>query len=718
MKNPGVTDDLYHIFAPSPRIDEHTRVLKHGETFAVFDRIGDIRATGLGEEGLYHRGTRHLSRLGFTIGGRAPLLLSSTVRDDNAFLVIDMTNPDLAQDGEDALARDTLHIFRRSVLWDECCHMEFRLRSYGDRPIELPLSFSFDADFRDIFEIRGQRRNRRGELLDPAVKAGSVELGYTGLDGVKRRTLIEFDQTPDLLTDREAQFRLSLDPGEVVTLSLSVHCGGGCGGERFAQIAGTVEAGIRGAANGQARIASGNEQFNDWVKRSLADVRLMVTDTEHGAYPYAGIPWFSTPFGRDGIITALECLWLDPGLARGVLEYLAATQSDALDPARDAEPGKILHEARQGEMAALGEIPFGRYYGTVDATPLFIILAAEYYVRTEDREFIAALWPNVERALSWIDEYGDADGDGFVEYSRRSATGLATQGWKDSFDSVFHADGALAEGPVALCEVQAYVYGARRGGARLASVLGHHARAETLERQARDLKTRFEESFWSEELGTYVLALDGAKRQCHVRASNAGHCLLTGIASPERAQRVAAALLDDTSWSGWGIRTVPSTEVRFNPMAYHNGSVWPHDNALIAAGFARYGLNEPMLRIFSGMFDVSRFVELQRLPELFCGFPRRPGEGPTLYPVACAPQAWAAGSVLLLLASCTGLRIDAPSRRIELFRPALPAWLERVQIAGLRVGDASVDIELTRHPEDVGVTLVRRSGEIEVVVIK
>lgn len=720
MRNLEIFDDRYHILAPSPRIDEHTRVLKHGDTFAVFNYMGDILAFGLGEEGIYHRGTRHLSQLVFAVGGRSPLLLSSTVRDDNALLVIDMTNPDFAPNGGGGLSRDTLHIFRCAVLWEDSCYIHFGLRSYADRRIELPLALAFEADFRDIFEIRGQRRELRGRMLEPAVGERSVELGYLGLDGVERRTRIEFEPAPKLLTDAQAHFTVSLDPGEESTLSLAIHCGHGraAGLPGFQQAVEALEARIGDAGQRYARIFTANDQFNDWLRRSAADVRLMVTNTEHGPYPYAGIPWFSTPFGRDGIITALQCLWLDPDLGRGVLEYLAATQATALEPDKDAEPGKILHETREGEMAALGEIPFARYFGTVDATPLFVMLAGEYYQRTADGNFISALWPNIERALKWIDEYGDADRDGFVEYTRHSQVGLVTQGWKDSFDSVFDADGTLAEGSIALCEVQAYVYGARRAGAMLANVLGDQPRADELARQAEELRVRFEETFWSDDLDTYILALDGNKRPCQVRASNAGHCLFTGIAAPERAARVAATLMSDRFYSGWGIRTVAEGEARFNPMAYHNGSVWPHDNALIAAGFARYGLNEPMLRVLGGLFDVSRFMELQRLPELFCGFPRRQGEGPTLYPVACAPQAWAAASVFLLLASCLGLRIDAPSRRVRLFRPALPAWLERVRITDLRVGDASVDLDLIRHPEDVGVTLTRREGDIEVLVVK
>jgi glycogen debranching enzyme len=714
--------DPYYIAAAAPPAGERDRVLKEGDTFAVLDHHGDIRPVGMKEQGLYHEGTRFLSGLTLRLGPGEPMFLSSTVKDDNALLAVDLTNPDIREGDRVTVARGTVHLFRGVFLWRGVCYQRLRLRNYGLAPVEVRFSLRFEADYADIFEVRGTRRPRRGRMLPPTVEAGTVVLSYQGLDGVVRRSRLDSTPAPQRLTSAEAQFVVPLGPHAEADFRLTVTCDSGA---VTAPPPPDYDAALRRSADSlrdaKARacdVHTSNEQFNDWLNRSLADLDMMVSETPHGLYPYAGVPWFNTPFGRDGIITALQALWVDPSIARGVLAYLAATQADAEVPERDAEPGKILHEARSGEMAALGEIPFGRYYGSVDATPLFVMLAAAYYERTADGAFAEAIWPNVARALHWIDAYGDRDGDGFVEYYRHSSNGLDQQGWKDSHDSVFHANGAMAQGPIALCEVQGYVYAARLGAARLAAVLGDAARVAELERQADDLRQRFELAFWCEDLSTYALALDGRKQPCRVRTSNAGQCLFTGIASPDRAARVARVLLDDRSFSGWGVRTVAEGEARYNPMAYHNGSVWPHDNALIGAGLARYGLNDAAMKVLAGTFDASLFMDLHRLPELFCGFPRRPGEGPTLYPVACSPQAWAAAAVFQLLQACLGLRVDAPAARVSFHFPELPEFLREVHIRGLRVGDASVDVRLEQHGRDVGVNVLGRSGHVEVLVLK
>ena len=713
--------DEYYIRASSSLADDRTLVLKQGETFAVFDRSGDIQPVGLGQQGLYHDATRYLSRLELRVEGERPILLSSTITDDNALVAVDLTNPHLRFHGERALAQASIHIFRSAVIWERVCYQSFRVRSYALETVRLRLSLMFSVDFADIFEVRGMERPRSGKRLEPVTDGDSVSFGYRGLDGVDRQTRLLFAPTPSELRADEVCFDLLLAPDAEETIGLRVACGDGAVEERrhgYEEAAAASIAALSSRTEDACFLDTSNEQFNDWLNRSAADLRMMLTETPQGRYPYAGIPWFNAPFGRDGIVTALETLWVAPSIAAAVLRYLTATQAGEERPESEAEPGKILHEARGGEMCALGEVPFRRYYGTIDATPLFVVLAHAYFERTGDKALIEEIWPNLVRALAWIDSYGDCDRDGFIEYKRRTPSGLVNQGWKDSNDSVFHADGTLAEGPIALCEVQAYVYGAKHGGAALADALGDARRAEEWRSQAETLREHFEQCFWSDEIGSYVLALDGQRRPCRVQSSNAGQCLLTGIASPARAAKVAATLMDRGSFSGWGIRTVSDTERRYNPMSYHNGSVWPHDNALIAAGLDRYGLKEPVLRILTGLFDASLFVDMNRLPELFGGFSRRPREGPTLYPVACAPQAWASGAIYLLLQACLGITISARANRVLFRNPVLPPFLEKLRIRDLRVGESVLDLELRRHPDDVGIQVVRREGDIEVVIWK
>ncbi len=710
-------EDARHILADSSLTDEPIRVLKHGDTFALFDQYGDIRPGKNGEQGLYHDGTRFLSRLTLELEGARPFFLSSTIRDDNDQLTVALTNPDLCREGRVYLPLGSLHLGLKKFLWSGVCYQELRVENHGIQPADVGITIHFDADYADIYEVRGLKRKARGEDLEPEVNDGRVTFRYRGLDGVVRRTLLQFTPRPALLDAARAQFNVALLPRQAAAFYLAVGCKRQPVVLHFDQARSAARADLDAHKEQSCRIEATNGQFNAWVKRAASDLHMMTTMLPTGPYPYAGVPWFNTPFGRDGLITALECLWLEPALTRGVLAYLASTQATEVIPEQDAEPGKILHETRNGEMAMLGEMPFARYYGSVDATPLFVHLAGAYYQRTGDRKFIEDIWPNVEAALLWMHRYGDRDGDGFLEYSRQCQDGLVHQGWKDSDDAIFHADGSLARGQIAVCEVQGYAYAAWRAGAELAAILGRAPQAADFARRAETLQAHFDSAFWCDELGTYAVALDGDKRPCRVRTSNAGQCLFSGIVFSERATRLAQTLLAPESFSGWGIRTVAASEPRYNPMGYHNGGVWPHDNALIACGLARYGMAEEASRIFTGLFDTAMYLDLHRVPELFCGFPRDPGEGPILYPVACAPQSWSAASVFLLFQASLGLTIDGIGSKVSFVRPWLPSFLHEARVLNLRVADARIDLALVRHQQAVSVKVLRRKGEVEIVVV-
>jgi glycogen debranching enzyme len=718
----------YYILSTSPGLGERSLVLKQGELFGVFDSSGNIDPELRYDEGLYFKGTRFLSKLSLSLSlfqsVAKPHLLSSSVRADNVLLGADLTNPDVYASGRVVVPRGSLHLSRRIFLWHDVLYQQIRVHNYSQGIIRAGLILELDADYVDIFEIRGQERLKRGSVEPALPEKNQITLSYRGLDGVRRSTIIRFQSPTEFLPVNEASNQLSfgfdLAPSGQQTLTLSVLCS--VENSQQPQVNNFPEA-LQRAEHPDATLAwdpceirSSDEQFNSWMKRSQADIGMMLTETPHGLYPYAGVPWFSTPFGRDGIITALQCLWIAPNIAKGVLTYLAATQATDEDPSRDAQPGKILHEAREGEMAALNEIPFSRYYGSIDATPLFVVLAGSYYIRTGDLEFIRGLWPHIEAALAWIDDYGDIDGDGFIEYERRSETGLIQQGWKDSYDSVFHANGELADPPIALCEVQGYVFAAKKLGGELALALGFAQQAAKLHNQADSLRAHFNAVFWIPELATYALALDGRKKPCKVRTSNAGHCLLSGIAESTNAEMAARTLMGDESFSGWGIRTVAKGESRYNPMSYHDGSVWPHDNALVSVGFARYGFNEYSVRLINSLFAASGFFEGLRLPELFCGFKCSPGKAPTQYPVACSPQAWSSGAAFMLLQSCLGLWINAPARRIVFSRPCLPKHVTHLEIRNLQVRGSFVDLIVRSNAEPVSVCVQKQKGQLEVIL--
>lgn len=713
--------EQHYVLATSSLANPVTRVLKYGDTCAVFDVNGDVRSTANVQQGIYHRETRHLSNLVLRLEGKPFQLLGSAVKDRNSYLAVDLTNLDSTFEGELSLPRGSLHFFRSKFVWQSTCYERIRIVSFAQKSVQISLSWDFDADFVDIFEVRGSKREKRGKRLPDSVKDNCVTFSYDGLDDVHRSTEIEFSPAPASITARRAVYELEVKPHGEDFLYVRIHCASGQNSPAPIEYKDAnleiMHLNERIDAR-RCHLTTSNPRFNDWLRRSEADLQMMTVGNPEGPYPYGGIPWFNTVFGRDGIITALELLWIAPTIAKGVLQFLAETQATESNDEQDAEPGKILHELRRGEMAATKEIPFGKYYGSIDSTPLFVVLAAQYYQRSGDLEFIRKIWPNLEKALGWISRHGDVDGDGFVEYARRSSSGLIQQGWKDSYDSIFHSDGTLADAPIALCEVQGYVYAAKLGAARLAEALGEEERARTLREAARDLRRAFDRAFWNEELGTYALALDGKKNQCAVVTSNPGHCLFSGIALKHRAQRIADSLLDMNTYSGWGVRTVGAREVRYNPMSYHNGSVWPHDNAIIAFGLSRYAMSRYSLRILESLFEASVHFEANRMPELFCGFRRRSGDGPTLYPVACSPQSWASAALYMLLQACLGISIDGLKPFLHFRNSCLPESVQWINVENLTIGNARTDFTVRRLSRGVEVEVHRRDDELEIAVMK
>ncbi|KWB67417.1 amylo-alpha-1,6-glucosidase [Burkholderia ubonensis] len=694
-------------------------VLKAGDAFVVSDALGDVSGH---DDGLFVDDMRVLSKWRLTFGGRAPSLLSGATSADNASFTAHLTNRPLPPLGGHETPEGVIHIERMRVLANNVLYEALTLTNYGASEAEVPLSVSFAADFKDMFEVRGTHRARRGAIAQPRIDAGAVRLRYDGLDRVERAVTLNFSPAPDALSVDRADYRLTIAAQACVSIYLSVEATvgaargetPGCGRAALRTALVAVHRAMRARRATMARVRTGNPLFNAWLDRSLADLGLLTTQLDTGPYPYAGIPWFSTPFGRDAVITSLQMLWLQPSLTRGVLRFLAAHQARETSAFRDAEPGKIMHEFRKSEMAATGEVPFALYYGGVDTTPLFVVLAGAYVEHTGDDALIDELWPALERAIQWVSDKCDRNPYGLLDYQRTSERGLANQGWKDSHDSVFHADGRFPDGPIALVEVQAYACAAFDAMSACSQRRGHAADATRYALRARTLREQVEALFWMPDANFYGIALDGHGELCRVLASNAGHLLAFGLPDPARGAAVADALGSTLFQTGWGVRTLAAGQPRFNPMAYHNGSVWPHDNALAARGLARYGDKAAVLNLLRSLFEAAVSFEM-RLPELFCGFPRRRGEPPTAYPVACLPQAWAAGAPFMMLQACLGVSVDAARHEVRVERPALPEGVDWLRIDDLRVGDDSVSLTFRRV--DGQVVAAAEPGRVKVVAV-
>jgi glycogen debranching enzyme len=648
------------------------------------------------------------------IHGKSPELLSGEIGRDNVVFTAHLTNCTFRDRLNKLIPRAEIYVVRRRVLWKRKLYEALKVRSFATEDTEFDITLDVDSDFRDVFEIRGLTRARRGQALGPCFESDCFSLSYHGLDGHLRKTVITFS-APVAVHGQTVVLPIALKPGESRHVLISIASDGDMARPNRARFFAALKKSKREARHHISAInhlQTSNTAFDAWAYRSAADLALLVTEMDTGPYPYAGIPWFSVPFGRDAVVTALQVLWINPSLARGVLAYLSALQAAESSVFQDAEPGKIMHETRKGEMAALREVPFGRYYGGADTTPLFVLLAGAYFRRTNDVEFCRTVWPAICAALEWIDKFGDADRDGFLEYRCGVSGGLQNQGWKDSDDSIFHRDGSLAKGAIALVEVQAYVAAAKRAAAEIARAIGESGYAAVLVGQADRLQEAINTKFWCGEIGTYALALDGDKRACAVRTSNAGHVLYCGVADHEKATLVGRDLMSQALYSGWGVRTVATDASLYNPMSYHNGTIWPHDCSIVAAGLARYGMSSYAGRIFTGMFHAACHFSNFRLPELFCGFQRHAGEGPVTYPSACTPQAWSSGAVFLMLEATLGVDINAPAGVVSVRQPYLPEWLDRVTLNNLAIGDCRATLEFRRRKDGVEVGLTQVQGNL------
>jgi glycogen debranching enzyme len=700
--------------APVPQDIRHVQTIKHEGLFLLSDRFGDIESDSPAALGLYFRDTRFLSRWVLRVDGKRPLYLHAEA-DRNYSMLVETTIP---HEGIDLFGRkrvENVQVSRQRWL-ENGMREVLRFQNYAANERVIRVELFFAADFLDVFEVRGVQLDKRGTMREPLIEDEGVTLAYEGRDGVVRSMQITSEPPPLWLDETRAAWELPVPSKGVVTIEIAARPSAG----EISPPAVSYEQLERDYATWRKRCTRfkvSNAQLQQYLDRATLDLRMMQTTDEKGLPAIdAGVPWFSTLFGRDSLITAYQALALNPGLAKGTLAKLAELQGEKVDDWRDEEPGKILHEIRVGELAAVGDIPHTPYYGTIDATPLWLAVLGYVWRWTGDHDFIEEMWPHALRALEWIDQYGDSDGDGYVEYKRRSGGGLDNQGWKDSFDGIVHADGSIADAPIALCEVQAYVYAAKRAVAEVARALEQPDLAEELEKQADSLKERFNRDFWMNDLGTFAVGLDGEKKQIRSVTSNAGHCLWAGIVDVNKAARLARRLLAPDLLCGWGIRTLSALNPAFDPIGYHTGSVWPHDNSIIAHGLMRYGFVDECNRVIDELSLAGAHFESSRYPELFCGYSREDVPVPVEYPVACRPQAWATGAPLLMMRSYGGMSADAPNKTLSIVRPNLPFWLERFEVIGLRVGQARVDLVFVQSNGTTGVQVIRKDGDLDVLV--
>ncbi len=688
-----------------------------GKTFLSTTVAGDITPAGAPDVGFFHDDTRFLSRLELRIGGhRAVVLSSSTEKTFSSQIELTTGNITLRESFD--LPENTIHIRREQVLANDVFFDHLTFENFNLTPVDFVVEVALEADFVDVFQVRGLARSVHGQYYREVVRDKRVSFYYRGRDGVMRQTQVEFSAEPSEVSGGVARWELRLEPLKQIQLSTVVVPLVEGKEPRFSRRV-DFESGLRGRRHNfsawerdSTSFDSSNDVFDGALATATGDFHALQIPNGDEHIIAAGIPWFATVFGRDSIIAAYQSLALNPRLAVETLRVLARYQGKQFNDWQDEEPGKILHEYRNGEMTRAGEMPFGPYYGSVDATPLFLILLGETFNWTADERLVRDLLPNVYAALDWIDRYGDLDGDGFVEYRRRSPKGLINQGWKDSWDANMHADGTVAKPPIALIEVQGYVYEAKYRMASLLRAFGDAPTADRLKRDAAELARRVEKAYWMSDKGYYAMALDAEKRPLQVVASNPGHLLFTRLLPKERARAITNRMMREDMFTGWGLRTMSQREKVFNPLSYHRGSVWPHDNSIIAHGMALNEFREPAIRILTALYQAALEFRDYRLPELFCGVQRREHDEPVHYPVSCSPQAWASGALFLLLQACLGLRPDAPRRTFTISNPQLSEFIGgAADLYGMRVGGSRVSLHFARHGQRTHADLLGTEGD-------
>ncbi len=686
-------------------------VIKYGNIFFLAPPCGEVPMTTGHGFGLYYHDCRYLNGYELKIADVHPEPLAARA-SEGARAVFQLTTPDIHPPDGPRIHRETVGIKWERVIDPDhsSMHETIEIQNFGAEALRFPVTLTFRSSFEDVFEIRGLHWDKKGVLRRPKWVNGSLSFLYRGMDRLYRSLAIHCTPRPDETKAATARFDVELQPGESRQIRLClVLSESDSAPERCAEPpeacwdVSRVAALFRRSSEEwlihETQIASNNVLLNKIFRRSLLDLHMLRTSIANDRFFAAGVPWFVTLFGRDSLITALETISYAPEIAEETLRLLARYQGRETNEWRDEEPGKILHELRVGELARSREIPHTPYYGTVDATPLFLILLGRHAAWTGTLSLFKELQPHVERALEWIDRYGDPSGIGYLTYRKNSERGLVNQGWKDSGEAIVTANGRPAEPPIALAEVQGYVYRAKRAVADLYERAGIKDRAVQLREQANDLQRRFNYDFWCDDLGCYALALDGDLRPCAAVTSNAGQVLWSGIASADKARRTIDRLMEPDMFNGWGVRTLSNRHPRYNPIGYHLGTVWPHDNALIAAGCRRYDRPEATKRIFVGMLEAAMDLPHFRLPELFAGFDRFEYGAPVRYPVACHPQAWAAGAIPYLINTMLGLVPEAFDNRVRLLAPNLPDFITVMEIKRLRVGQGSIDVRIRRKKD-------------------